>query len=120
MVCLITAILIEFFFMDIFSAHVSVQSLEYFTLISTFILLTDIYLSFLKSADKKEFLKKNALKILILLPWGTFFRALSFLGLERAVAEMPFFAEFFAAGKLGAGAGKATMIAEKSKCLTKL
>lgn len=120
LVCLIAAILVELFFMDLLSVYISVQHLEYFTLIATFILMTDIYFSFLKSTNRKEFLKKNALKILILLPWGTIFRALSFLKLEQFVAEVPILADLFAMEKVGASAGKTILIAEKTKRLAEL
>ena len=120
LICLIAAILVELFFMDLLSVYISVQSLEYFTLIATFILMTDIYFSFLKSTNRKEFLKKNALKILILLPWGTIFRALSFLKLEQFFAEIPILADLFAMEKVGSSAGKTIMIAEKTKRLAEL
>ena len=120
LICLIAAIVVELFFMDLLSVYVSVQSLEYFTLIATFILMTDIYFSFLKSTNKKEFLKKNALKILIILPWGTIFRALSILKLEQFFAEIPILADLFAMEKVGSSAGKTIMIAEKTKRLAEL
>ena len=120
LVCLIAVVLAELFFMDLLSAHISVQHLEYFTLVATFILMTDIYFSFLKSTNRKEFLKKNMLKILILLPWGTIFRALSFLKLEQFFAEIPILADLFAMEKAGTAAGKTVLIAEKTKRLTEL
>ncbi|MEW5996523.1 MAG: hypothetical protein AB1657_02930 [Candidatus Micrarchaeota archaeon] len=113
---LVLAVLAELLFMDWLAQHVSVQAIEYLTLFFTFILMCDIYLSFLKAADKKAFLKKNALKILILLPWGTIFRALSFLRLEGMFAEVPILADLLAAEKPGA-AGKTVLIAEKTKRL---
>ena len=120
LICLIAAIVVELFFMDLLSVYVSVQSLEYFTLIATFILMTDIYFSFLKSTNRKEFLKKNALKILILLPWGTIFRALSFLKMEQFFAEIPILSDLFAMEKVSAAAGKTVIIAEKTKRIAEL
>ncbi len=117
---LIAIVVAELFLMDWISAYVSVQRLEYFTLAFTFVLMTDIYFSFLRSTDKKAFLKKNALKILILLPWGTIFRALSFIRLEGLAAEIPILSDLFAMEKAGAAAGKAVMIAEKAKRLAEL
>lgn len=117
---LLAAIAMEFFFMDWFSAYVSVQTIEYVTLACTFLLITDIYLSFLKSSDKKAFLRKNALRILILLPWGTIFRALSFLKFEQFAARIPVLADLFAMEKAGSAAGKTILIAEKTKRLAEL
>jgi len=119
-VLLLALIIIEFFFMDWFSAYVSVHTIEYVTLACTFLLMADIYLSFLKSSDKKAFLKKNAFKILILLPWGTIFRALSFLKFEQFAAKVPILADIFAVENLGSAAEKTVLIAEKTKRLAEL
>ncbi|NYZ61019.1 hypothetical protein H0O01_04975 [Candidatus Micrarchaeota archaeon] len=120
LVFLIFIVIAEFFLMDWLSPYISVQNLEQFTLIFTFVLMADIYFSFLKSTDKKAFLKKNALKILIILPWGTIFRALSFIRLEGMVAEIPILADLFAMEKAGAAASKTILIAEKTKRLAEL
>jgi hypothetical protein len=82
--------------------------------------MADIYFSFLKSTDRKAFLKKNALKILVILPWGTIFRALSFIRLDGLVAEIPVLADLFAMEKAGSAASKTILIAEKSKRLAEL
>ena len=120
LVFLIFAVIIELFMMEWVSAYVSVQNLEQFTLLFTFVLMADIYFSFLKSTDKKVFLKKNALKILIILPWGTIFRALSFIRLEGMFAKIPILADLFAMEKAGAAASKTILIAEKAKRLAEL
>lgn len=120
LVFLIFLLIAEFFMMDWLSAYISVQNLEQFTLVFTFVLIADIYFSFLKSTDKKAFLKKNALKILIILPWGTIFRALSFIRLEGLVAEIPILADLFAMERAGAAASKTILIAEKTKRLAEL
>ncbi|MCX6768855.1 MAG: hypothetical protein NTY83_03405 [Candidatus Micrarchaeota archaeon] len=120
LVFLIFLVIAEFFLMDWLSSCISVQNLEQFTLVFTFVLMADIYFSFLKSTDKKAFLKKNALKILIILPWGTIFRALSFIRLEGMAAEIPILADLFAMEKAGAAASKTILIAEKTKRLAEL
>jgi len=120
LVFLIFIVIAEFFLMDWLSSYISVQNLEQFTLVFTFVLMADIYVSFLKSTDKKAFLKKNALKILIILPWGTIFRALSFIRLEGMFAEIPVLADLFAMEKAGAAASKTILIAEKTKRLAEL
>jgi hypothetical protein len=120
LVFLIFIVIAEFFLMDWLSSYISVQNLEQFTLVFTFVLMADIYISFLKSTDKKAFLKKNALKILIILPWGTIFRALSFIRLEGMFAEIPVLADLFAMEKAGAAASKTILIAEKTKRLAEL
>jgi len=119
-VLLVAVIIADLFLMDWFSAYIATQQLEYLTLVFTFVLIADIYMSFVKADDKKAFLKKNALKILILLPWGTFFRVLSFLRLEGTVAEIPLFADLFVVQKAGSAAEKTIMIAEKAKRVTEL
>ena len=120
LVFLIFAVIVELFLMEWLSSYISVQNLEQFTLIFTFVLMADIYFSFLKSTDKKAFLKKNALKILIILPWGTIFRALSFIRVDGLVAEIPILADLFAMEKAGAAASKTILIAEKTKRLAEL
>lgn len=120
LVFLIFAVIIELFMIDWLSSYLSVQNLEQFTLLFTFVLMADIYFSFLKSTDKKAFLKKNALKILVILPWGTIFRALSFIRLEGMFAEIPILADLFAMEKAGSAASKTILIAEKTKRLAEL
>jgi hypothetical protein len=120
LVFLIFAVITELFMMDWLSSYISVQNLEQFTLVFTFVLMADIYFSFLKSTDRKAFLKKNALKILVILPWGTIFRALSFIRLDGLVAEIPVLADLFAMEKAGSAASKTILIAEKSKRLAEL
>lgn len=50
-ICLIFIVLAELFFLDWLAQRVSVQTMEYFTLLFTFVLMADIYFSFLKAAD---------------------------------------------------------------------
>ncbi len=118
--CLLALILVEWFFMEALSPYFTIEMLEFLTLIFTFVLMLDIYVSFLKAKDKKKFLKNNMLKILIILPWGTFFRALSVLRLERAFAEVPLIADILAMEKLGAAASSGAYIAKKAKRISEL
>jgi len=119
-VLLLAVLLAEFFFKEWISRYIPVQAMDYATLACTFVLMADIYASLLKSPDKKAFLKKNALKMLVLLPWGTIFRALTFLKFEQFAAEIPLLADLFAMEKAGKVAGRAVLIAEKAKRLAEL
>lgn len=117
---LIALVLAELFFLDIAIQYLTKVQIEYLSLSFTAVLLVDVYLSFLKASDKVAFLKKNALKILVLLPWGTFFRAFSFLKLEGVFAEVPLLSDLFAMEKAGAVVGKTAIIAEKASKISEL
>jgi hypothetical protein len=119
LVGLVTLVLAELFFLDAAIQYFTKVQLEYLSLAFTAVLLLDVYLSFLKASDKVAFLKKNSLKILVLLPWGTIFRALSFLKLESAFAEVPLLSDLFAMEKASA-VGKTAMIAEKARKVSEL
>ncbi|MDD2655537.1 MAG: hypothetical protein PHQ80_02610 [Candidatus ainarchaeum sp.] len=119
LVGLVAIVFAELFFLDIAVQYLTKVQMEYLSLAFTMMLLLDIYISFLKASDKVAFLKKNSLKILVLLPWGTIFRALSFLKLESAFAEIPLISDLFAMEKAGAVA-KTVMIAEKARKISEL
>ncbi|MEM4272170.1 MAG: hypothetical protein QXH30_01140 [Candidatus Bilamarchaeaceae archaeon] len=61
-------------------------------LLLSLILLSDIAISLVKARDRGLFFKKNALRILAVLPWGFIFSSLSFLRL----GELPVLSEFAA------------------------
>ncbi|MFA5412595.1 MAG: hypothetical protein WC350_04590 [Candidatus Micrarchaeia archaeon] len=119
LVGLVALVLAELFFLDIAVQYLTKVQMEYFSLAFTAVLLVDVYLSFLKASDKVAFLKKNSLKILVLLPWGSIFRAFSFLKLEGVFAEIPLLSDLFAMEKTGAVA-KTAMIAEKARKISEL
>ncbi len=117
---LVALVFAELFFLDIAIQYLSMEQMEYLMLFCTIVLLLDLYISFLNASDKVAFLKKNALKILVLLPWGMFFRAFSFIRLEGVFAQIPLLSDLFAMEKMGSAAGKTAMIAEKASKAAKL
>jgi hypothetical protein len=120
LVGLVVIVLAELFFLDVAIHYLTKVQIEYLSLAFTAVLLLDVYLSFLKASDKVAFLKKNSLKILVLLPWGTIFRAFSVLKLEGVFAEVPLLSDLFAMEKAGAAASKTVMIAEKARKISEL
>lgn len=82
-------------------------------LILSLILLSDIAISFVKTkeGERAAFLKKNAIRIIAVLPWGIFFNALSLLRIE---AEIPLISEFMVAERT-AIAGRGFRLAVKAK-----
>ena|GEM_PF-4277781 len=76
------------------------------------ILLFDIYLGFRLAKNKALFLRRNALRILIFLPWGAIFRSLTLLRLEAAFAELPLYSELLAT-ESAANAAKGIRLAGK-------
>lgn len=120
LVGLVILVLAELFFLDIAAQYLTKVQMEYFLLAFTAVLLLDVYLSFLNASDKVAFLKKNSLKILVLLPWGTIFRAFSVLKLEGVFAEVPLLSDLFAMEKVDAAASKTVMIAEKARKISEL
>ena len=85
----ILLVLVEMFFYGSIAAAGLEQPLEIFELLLSLALLSDITISLVKAKDRSAFLKKNAIRIIAVLPWGFMFSSLSFLKLN----ELPIFSE---------------------------
>ena len=85
----ILLVLVEMFFYGSIAAAGLERPLEIFELLLSLALLSDITISLVKAKDRSAFLKKNAIRIIAVLPWGFMFSSLSFLKLN----ELPIFSE---------------------------
>lgn len=103
----------EVFFPGEFEHYAGGANLAIIELLLSLILLSDIAISFVKTkeAERAAFLKKNAIRIIAVLPWGIFFNALSLLRIE---AELPLLSEFMVAERT-AVAGRGFRLAVKAK-----
>lgn len=106
---LILLVLLEIFlYSEIYSMGLE-GALETIELVLSLVLLSDITISLVKAKDRVEFLKKNAIRIIAVLPWGFIFSSLSFLRLN----ELPLLSEM-AAGE-AAILGRGARLAAKTK-----
>jgi hypothetical protein len=112
----ILLIIAEFVFPDFMHHEVGEETIEVAELLLSLILLGDILISLVKAADKKAFLKKNALRIIAVFPWGALFRGFALLRIE---AELPLLSELFVAetevAAAGRVAGKGLKLTAKAK-----
>jgi len=121
-VCLALLIIMifgEFLIPEIMEHEIGIDNLAVMELVLSLLVLLDLSISFVKSTDKVTFLKKNALKIIAIFPWGIAFRGLALLRIE---AEIPYLAQIFAvesealaAHKMAGGAGKSFRLITKIK-----
>ena len=109
----------EFLIPEIMEHEIGIDNLAVMELVLSLLVLLDLSISFVKSTDKVTFLKKNALKIIAIFPWGVAFRGLALLRIE---AEIPYLAQIFAveseavaAHKVAGGAGKSFRLITKVK-----
>ncbi len=89
---LIISVLAEIVFYDSIASMGLEGAMEIGELLLSLVLLTDLTISLVKAKDRGAFLRKNAIMIIAVLPWGFIFRALSFLRL----GELPIFSELAA------------------------
>lgn len=92
LVFFILLVLVEIFFYESIAAAGLEHPLEMAELLLSLVLLSDITISLVKAKDRSAFLKKNAIRIIAVLPWGFLFSSLSFLKLN----ELPIISEFAA------------------------
>ena len=121
-VCLALLIIMifgEFLIPEVMEHEIGIDNLAVMELVLSLLVLLDLSISFVKSTDKVTFLKKNALKIIAIFPWGIAFRGLALLRIE---AEIPYLAQIFAvesealaAHKMAGGAGKSFRLITKIK-----
>ena len=121
-VCLALLIIMifgEFLIPEIMEHEIGIDNLAVMELVLSLLVLLDLSISFVKSTDKVTFLKKNALKIIAIFPWGIAFRGLALLRIE---AEIPYLAQIFAvesealaAHNMAGGAGKSFRLITKIK-----
>lgn len=116
---LIVMIFGEFLIPEFMEHEIGIDNLAIMELVLSLLVLMDLSISFVKSADKVTFLKKNAIKIIAVFPWGVAFRGLALLRIE---AEIPYLAQIFAveseaiaAQKIAGGAGKSFRLITKVK-----
>ena len=109
----------EFIAPELMEHEIGQGNLAVMELVLSLIVLMDIAISFVKTSDKKTFLKKNIFKIIAVFPWGVAFRGLALLRVE---AELPFLAQIFAveseavaAERVAGGAGRSFRLITKLK-----